>query len=565
VAGQSIIDTRRDQMFPTLGPEALQRLCRFGEIRTYRDGEAILQVGASGHGLTVILAGEVDVTQHDQADRRIPIVTHGAGSFMGELAQLSGRPALVDAHARGKVEALVIPPDRLRALLVGEAEIGERIMRAMILRRVGLLEVGAGGPVIVGPAANGDVLRLEGFLTRNGHPHQRLDPEDDTEARALIERFHVKPSELPIVLCPNGKLLRNPSEVELARCIGLLRPIDSNRIYDVAIVGAGPAGLATAVYAASEGLSTLVLDCRAFGGQAGASARIENYLGFPTGISGLALMARAYNQAQKFGAEVAIPTEAIALETVDAESGTVFRLRLASGEAAQANTVVIANGARYSRLAVENLDAFESSSVHYWASPLEAKLCAGQEVALVGGGNSAGQAVVYLAERVAKVWLLVRGSDLAASMSRYLVDRIGGLRNVEVLTRAEIVQVSGKDGELESIRYRRAGAERDLGVRHLFLFIGARPGTEWLDGSGVVLDPNGFVVTGTDLGTDARPLETSRHGIFAVGDIRSGSVKRVAASVGEGAQVVATIHACLAEKRRAASADDMFEVSTAPN
>jgi thioredoxin reductase (NADPH) len=551
-------------MFPTLALEELERLCRFGEKRTYRDGEAILQVGTAGHGLTVILAGNVDVTQHDQADRRIPIVTHGPGSFMGELAQLSGRPALVDAHARGEVEALAIPPDRLRALLVGEAEIGERIMRAMILRRVGLLEVGAGGPVIVGPATNGDVLRLEGFLARNGHPHQRLDPEDDAEARTLIERFHVKPAELPIVLCPNGKLLRNPGEVELARCIGLLRPVDSDRVYDVAIVGAGPAGLATAVYAASEGLSTLVLDCRAFGGQAGASARIENYLGFPTGITGLALMARAYNQAQKFGAEIAIPAEAVGLETLDVQHGHRFRLHLASGEAAQAGTVVIANGARYSRLAVENLDAFEGSSVHYWASPLEAKLCAGQEVALVGGGNSAGQAVVYLAERVAKVWLIVRGDDLAASMSRYLVDRIGGLRNVEVLTRAEIVKVTGKDEELESIRYRQAGGERDLAIRHLFLFIGARPGTEWLDGSGVSLDARGFVLTGPDTGTDARPLETSRRGIFAVGDIRSGSVKRVAAAVGEGAQVVATIHACLAEKARAAAADAAIKAESVP-
>src|SRR6266705_1281834 len=295
VPTQSIIDTRRHQMFPTLAASEIERVRRFGEVRSYGAGEALAKVGEVGAGLIVILAGQVDVTQHDESGRRTPIVTHGRGSFMGELAQLAGRPALVDAHAQAPVEALIIPPDRLRALFVAEAELGERIMRALILRRVGLLEAGAGGPVIVGRAENGDVLRLEGFLRRNGHPHQRLNPETDPEAKALVERFHVDPGQLPIVLCPNGQVLRNPSEIELARCIGLVGPIDPNHLYDVAIVGAGPAGLATAVYAASEGLSVLVLDCRSFGGQAGASARIENYLGFPTGISGLALMARAYN------------------------------------------------------------------------------------------------------------------------------------------------------------------------------------------------------------------------------------------------------------------------------
>ena len=416
VPTKSIIDTRRHQMFPVLEPSEVERVRRFGEVRSYGAGEALAKVGDVGHGLTIILAGHVDVTRHDQSGLRTPIVTHGAGAFMGELAQLAGRPALVDAHAQGAVEALTIRPDRLRALLVAEAELGERIMRALILRRVGLIETGAGGPVIVGRAGNGDVLRLEGFLRRNGHPRQTLNPETDPEAKALIDRFHVDPGQLPIVLCPNGQLLRNPSEIELARCIGLVGPIDPNRVYDVAVVGAGPAGLATAVYAGSEGLSVLVLDCRAFGGQAGASARIENYLGFPTGITGMALMARAYTQAQKFGVEMAIPDEVIGLgEAGDPDQGR-FVLKLSNGESVNARAVVVATGARYRRLAVENLDAFEAASVHYWASPLEAKLCAGQEVALVGAGNSAGQATVYLASQVAKVWLLVRGSELAASM-----------------------------------------------------------------------------------------------------------------------------------------------------
>src|SRR5215475_6920759 len=380
---------------------------------------------------------------------------------MGELAQLSGRPSLVDASAQGPVEALIIPPEELRALLIAEAELGEHVMRALILRRVGLLETGAGGPVIVGRPQNGDVLRLEGFLRRNGHPYQRLNPETDAEAKALIERFHVDTGQLPIVLCPSGQLLRNPTEPELARCIGLLEPIDPNRLYDVIVVGAGPAGLATAVYAGSEGLSVLVLDCRAFGGQAGASARIENYLGFPTGITGLALMARAYNQAQKFGVEMAIPDEVIGLDAEDDLAPQRIVLTLSNNERVSARSLVIASGARYRRLSIPNLEAFEGASVHYWASPLEAKLCAGQEVALVGAGNSAGQAVVYLATQVRKVWLLVRGRDLDSRMSRYLVDRIAGLSNVEVVTEAYVTGLEGRDGTLDAIRWRQGASGPD--------------------------------------------------------------------------------------------------------
>jgi thioredoxin reductase (NADPH) len=548
----SIIDTRRHQMFPVLETFEIERVCRFGKVRSYDDGAALAKVGEVGPGLTIILAGQVEIVQRDQLGHSTPIVTYGPGSFMGELAQLAGRPALIDAHARGPVEALIISPDQLRALLIAEAELGERIMRALILRRVGLLETGAGGPVIVGRPGNGDVLRLEGFLRRNGHPRQTLDPDTDAEAKALIERFHVDPGQLPIVLCPGGQLLRNPSERELARCIGLVRPIDPTRIYDVAIVGAGPAGLAAAVYAGSEGLSVLVLDCRAFGGQAGASARIENYLGFPTGITGMALMARAYNQAQKFGVEMAVPDEVTGLEAEDDLAPRRVVLRLSTNERVSARSLVIASGARYRRLSIPNLEAFEGASVHYWASPLEAKLCAGQEVALVGAGNSAGQAAVYLANQAAKVWLLVRGDDLAASMSRYLVDRIRGLANVEVLTRASVTRLEGHDGVLEAIRWSRgaSGEEVRRPIQHLFLFIGAEPNTDWLLGSGVALDAKGFVLTGADTTHKRRPLETSREGVFAIGDVRSGSIKRVAAAVGEGAQVVATLHAYLATAER---------------
>jgi thioredoxin reductase (NADPH) len=536
----------------------IERVRRFGNVRSYGAGEALAKVGEKGHGLTVILAGTVDITQHDASGRRDPIVTYGAGAFMGELAQLAGRPALVDAYAQTAVDALIIPPEQLRALLIAEAELGERIMRALILRRVGLLERGAGGPVIVGRAENGDVLRLRSFLRRNGHPHQTLNPETEPEAKALIERFHVDPGQLPIVLCPGGELLRNPSENELARCIGLVGPIDQNRVYDVAIVGAGPAGLAAAVYAASEGLSVLVLDCRAFGGQAGASARIENYLGFPTGITGMALMARAHNQARKFGVEMAIPDEVIGLEEASRPNKARFVLKLSNNERVSARSVVIASGARYRQLAVDGLASFEAASVHYWASPLEGKLCAGREVALVGAGNSAGQAVVYLASQVAKVWLLVRGRDLASSMSRYLVDRITGLSNVEVLTQTTVTGVEGRDAMLEAIRWRAgsSGEEVRRPIQHLFLFIGAEPNTEWLSGSGVALDRKGFVLTGAGTTENRHPLETSRPGIFAIGDVRSGSVKRVAAAVGEGAQVVATLHAVLpsADREQTATA-----------
>lgn len=542
-----IIETRYDQMFPTLELAEIDRLHRFGEKRSYGAGEVLATAGEIALGLVVILSGEVTVTQHSFLDRDQPIATHAAGSFMGELAQLAGRPSLADARATKPVEALVIPTRRVPEVLVAEAEIGERMMRALILRRVGLLQSGVSGPVIVGPAAHPDVLRLEGFLARNGHPHQRLDPDTDAAARALVERFQLLPSELPIVLCPNGRILHDPSDVDLATCLGLVHAIDPSRLYDVAMVGAGPAGLGAAVYAASEGLSVIVLDARAFGGQAGASSRIENYLGFPTGISGVALMARAFNQAQKFGAEMAIPDEVKTLRRDGPDGSGRFELRLANGERVTARSVVVATGARYRRLDVPDLAAYEGSGIHYWASPLEAKLCAGQEVGLVGAGNSAGQAVVYLASQGAKVCLFVRGNSLDASMSRYLIDRISGLRNVEVLLQSRVSALEGQNGVLEAVRFSNpSGEETRRAIRHLFLFIGADPNTAWLSGSGVALDAKGFVRTGADAAAGRHVLETSQEGVFAIGDVRCGSTKRVAAAVGEGAQVIARIHSFLA-------------------
>ena len=542
---QSILEQRRDQIFPKLDPSDIERVRRFGDVRSFAVGERVMTAGQVSPGLVVILTGRVAVTAHDHLSIGKQIITHAQGNFMGELAELAGRPSLVDATVEDAVEALIIPPERLRALMVGEAELGERVMRALILRRMAILQSGVGGPIVLGRAENGDVLRLQSFLRGNAQPHQLLNPETDASARALIERFHIDPGQLPIVLCPNGEFLSNPSEDKLARCLGLVRPINPDRIYDVAVVGAGPAGLATAVYATSEGLSVLVLDSRAFGGQAGASARIENYLGFPTGISGMALMARAYNQAQKFGAEMAIPDEAANLAAHDGTGP--FTLSLRTGEQVRTRSVVIASGARYRRLDVGNLDLFEASSVHYWASPIEAKLCASQEVALVGAGNSAGQAAVYLAGQGVKVSMLVRRQDLAETMSRYLVDRIRSLPNIEVVTGAAVSGLEGCDGSLEAVRWRlrATGEEVRRPIKHLFLFIGAEPNTHWLVNSGITLDANGFILTGDEAGGERHPLETTRRGIFAIGDVRAKSVKRVAAAVGEGAQVVAALHAFL--------------------
>jgi thioredoxin reductase (NADPH) len=554
--GRTTIATRAAQMFPRLTDEELGRLARFGAPRMYSAGDAVARVGEIPPGLQLILSGRLEVTQHGDAGDAEHIVTHERGNFTGELAQLSGRPSLVDAAALTDVETVAIVPEKLRALLIAEADLGERIMRALILRRVGLIEAGA-GPIVIGDEANADVLRLINFLRRNGHPYQHLDPAHDSCARTLVDRFEVTPEELPIVLCPSGQLLRNPGEDQLARCVGLVGKLDPDRIYDLIVVGAGPSGLATSVYAASEGLSVLIVDCRSFGGQAGASARIENYLGFPTGISGMALMGRAFSQAQKFGVEVAIPDEAVKLEC----GNRPCHLLLATGERVKARSIVIATGARYRRLAVARLEEFEGSSVHYWASPLEAELAADQDVTLVGGGNSAGQATVFLASRARHVTLVAR-RPLAATMSRYLIDRIEGLPNVDVVTGCEITRLEGAPGALEAVTVedRATGDENRHPARLLFSFIGAEPNTDWLRDSGITLDKRSFVLTGDEAGEDRLPLETSRRGVFAVGDVRSTSVKRVAASVGDGAQAVAAIHKYLG----ADAAEPMIAVQPTP-
>lgn len=524
----------------------ITRLQRFGDVRAYAKSEQLLKAGEAIPGMFVILSGEVAVTLRDALGHTAPLINYAPGFFMGELGSLSGSPALVDAVARTDVEALVIPSARIRDLMVGEADLGERIMRALILRRVALLESQAVGPVLIGRDGEANSLRLENYLRRSGQPHHRIDPDTDKDARALIQRFEINPDDLPLVLCPSGSLLRNPSEHDLASCLGLLKRVDFDHLYDVMIVGAGPAGLAAAVYAASEGLSVIAFDGNAFGGQAGASMRIENYLGFPTGITGMALMGRAYNQAQKFGVETSIPDEIVRLDTTQSE----FVAETRDGQYVRARSVVIASGARYRRLNIAGLAQYEGSHVHYWASPIEGRLVAGQEIALVGAGNSAGQAVVYLATHARKVWVVMRGRNLDASMSRYLIERIAALDNVEVVPESEVIGLGGENGVLEKVRWRNraTGAEGTRDIRHLFLFIGADPNTDWLSDCDISVDANGFVLTGPASGPGKRPFETSHSGVFAVGDVRSGSVKRVAAAVGEGAQVVATLHEYLARE-----------------
>jgi len=543
---------RYEQTFPTLTPHEIDRMRRFGEVRRYKHGERLFETGKPGPGMFVVLSGHVSITHRDGLGHVTPIIDQPPGQFLAEIGQLSGRVALVDGHAEGDVETLLIPPEKLRALLVAEADLGERIMRALILRRVSLIQSGVGGAVLIGPTNSSGVVRVQRFLTRNGIPHHLLDPERDHDAAELIARYSPSPSDWPLAVIADGTVLRNPGESELARALGMIGGPAGNKVYDAAIVGCGPAGLATAVYAASEGLSVVVLDARSFGGQAGASARIENYLGFPTGISGQALAGRAFTQAQKFGADIMIPMAAKSLDCARADGA--FALALDGGDLVRARSVVVASGARYRRPEIENLDKFEGRGVWYWASPIEARLCAEQEIALVGGGNSAGQAAVFLSGHARKVHMMIRGGGLGASMSRYLIERIEATPNIELVFNAEVVGLEGsEDGPLERVRWRsRLSAEEStLDIRNLFLFAGADPATGWLDGCGVTLDRGGFVVTGAqseqNLGRPVPPLETSVPGVFAVGDVRSGSVKRVGGAIGEGAQVVAALHGFLGD------------------
>jgi thioredoxin reductase (NADPH) len=557
---QSLAETRRHQLYPVLDAAQIETARRFasGPARDFTPGEVVFTAGERQVPSWLVLKGSIDIVGGDGLNHEAAITTHGPGQFSGDISQLAGAGMLATGRS-GPQGSTALPFDaaHVRALMVGSADIGEIVMRAFILRRVRLIQEGRVGSVLVGKPDTPDLIRLEGFLGRNGSPYTVFDASDSADGRAVVERMGVLPDELPLMIAPNGTVLKRPTDAEAGMVLGITPELDPETVYDVAVVGAGPAGLAAAVYAGSEGLSVLVLDQRAFGGQAGASARIENYLGFPTGISGMGLAGRAFNQALKFGVEIAIPIEVGQLDCGDEQkAGEPMRLELSNGSMVRARTVVVATGARYRRPPIPNLATFDGKGVSYWASPVEAKLCQGEEVAVVGGGNSAGQAVVFLAPKVRRLHLVVRGSGLEASMSRYLIDRIAALSNVELHTGTEVVALEGDEvtGLTAAVfRERGTGANHTCRLRHLFLFIGADPNTSWLNRC-VTLDDKGFVVTGAP-SNDHRPilpLETSRPGVFAIGDVRAGSTKRVAAAVGEGAAVVAEIHNVIAAEPSAA-------------
>jgi thioredoxin reductase (NADPH) len=533
------ISARGSQLFPVLDAKEISRLAHFGHPASWPAGHALMKSGEPAPGMIIVRRGAAAVFRHGGLDDEQPLIRHGPGSFIAETGQLSGKPSLVDCRAETEIDGIVIPPDGVRALVVSEAELGERIMRALILRRVSLIETGTGGPVLIGPADNADMLRLQAFLVRNGHPHTTLDPADDQSASDLVRHEHARRHDLPLVVCPDGSVLRNPTDNDLARNLGLLPRLDPNEVLDVAIIGAGPAGLAASVYAASEGLRVLTIDARGPGGQAGASSRIENYLGFPTGISGQALAGRAFVQAQKFGATLAIPLHVRRLVC----GNPTHSLEMADGSSVTSRTVIVASGAAYRRLSLDELERYEGNGIYYWASPAEAKLCRNEEVVVVGGGNSAGQAIVYLAGRAKRVHVLIRGSDIATTMSSYLVDRIGALENVELHTGTELAGLHGDGDGLAGVTWRQGNETVQQPIRRLFLFIGAVPNTDWLCDCGIGMDTKGFLLTGED-GTPS--FQTRVPGVFAIGDVRSGSVKRVASAVGEGAAVIQQVHAYLA-------------------
>jgi thioredoxin reductase (NADPH) len=546
---------RRDQMFPRLTPAQINRISDVGERRRIRAGEVLFEFGEQNTRFFLILEGTIEIVLPGAGREEERVTVHGPGEFTGEINMLSARRALVRARAVGDGSIVVVDREHLRALVQRDFELSDILMRAFILRRVALIAHGGGGLVLIGSRHSARTLQIREFLSRNGQPFTYQEVESDPGVQTLLDRFQIGVHEVPVVVCEAGTVLRNPTIEALAEGIGLSPEFDATATRDVVIVGAGPAGLAAAVYAASEGLDVLVLEDTAPGGQAGSSSRIENYLGFPTGISGQELAGRALMQSEKFGAEVAIARGAVGLDC----ASKPYRVQLASGEVVRTRTVVIASGARYRKPALPELRRFEGTGVMYSATYVEAQLCRGEEIAVVGGGNSAGQAAVFLAQDSAAVNVLVRGPGLAESMSRYLIQRIEDSSNVMLRTRTHIDLLEGTN-QLERVRWRHldTGESQTRTIRHLFLMTGADPNTAWLKGC-VTLDDKSFVKTGADLHPSEleeagwrlsrRPelLETSRPGVFAVGDVRSGSVKRVASAVGEGSVCVQLIHRALRE------------------
>jgi len=542
-----------EHVFPRLTPEQIERVKAHGRVRRVEPGEVLLAPGDTPR-IFVITAGTLE-TVRVVGDVEDIIVVHGVGSFTGEMAILSGRRGLARTRARESAEVIEVDRPQLMALVQTDSELSEIIMRAFILRRLELIARGSADVVILGSRHSAGTLRVKEFLTRNGHPMSYIDLEQDAEAQEFLDRFHVGVVDVPVLICGGRTVLRNPTNQQIADCLGLNAPIDLTHVRDTVIVGAGPAGLAAAVYGASEGLDVLVLESTAPGGQAGSSSRIENYLGFPMGISGQELAGRAYSQAQKFGAQVTVAKGARALLC----ARKPYAIELEDGTTVPARTIVIATGASYRKLAVEDLSRFEGAGVYYGATAMEAQLCRGEEVIVVGGGNSAGQAAVFLAPSVRRVRMLVRAAGLAETMSRYLIRRIEQSPNIELWTRAEIVGLEGSD-RLQAVRWRdnQTMAVERSDVGHVFVMTGAEPTTRWLADC-LRLDDRGFIKTGPDLSRDdlraaswplsraPHLLETSLPGVFAVGDVRSGNQKRVASAVGEGSTAIALVHQVLKE------------------
>ena len=556
-ATQPITSTRpslQERMFPTLTPAQIARIAPHGRVRQFQRGEVLVEAGEQVVPFFVVTAGRLEAVRPSGATETL-VAVHGPGQFTGEVNMLSGRRALVRSRATEAGEVIELDREHLLALVQTDSELSELLMRAFILRRVELIAYGFGDVVLVGSSHCSGTLRVKEFLTRNGHPYSYIDLDRDADVQALLDRFHVTAADVPVVICRGEVVLRNPTNQQIAECLGFNAAIDQTQIRDVVIVGAGPAGLAAAVYAASEGLGVLVLETNAPGGQAGSSSKIENYLGFPTGISGQALAGRAFTQAEKFGAQVLIAKSATRLQC----ERKPYAIETDDGLKVPARAVIIATGAEYRKPALDNLSQFEGAGVYYGATFMEAQLCRGEEVIVVGGGNSAGQAAVYLADTAKRVHMIIRSSGLAESMSRYLIRRIEENPAIVLHANTELTAFEG-DNHLERVRLRnhQAGTTETRDIRHVFVMAGATPSTRWLKDC-VACDANGFIKTGPDLSPDdlaaakwplARAphlLETTLPGVFAVGDVRAGNIKRVASAVGEGSIAIAFVHRVLGE------------------
>jgi thioredoxin reductase (NADPH) len=543
-----------ERMFPTLKPAQVERIATHGRVRPIRAGEVLVEPGEPNVPFFVVTSGQIEIVRPSGTAETL-VVIYGPAQFTGEVNMLSGRPAMLRVRARESGEVIELSHEQLLALVQTDNELSELIMRAFILRRVELIAHGLGDVVLVGSNHCAGTLRVKEFLTRNGHPYSYIDLDRDSDVQDLLDRFHITAGDVPVLICRGEVVLRNPTNQQIAGCLGFNEVIDETRIRDVVIVGAGPAGLAAAVYAASEGLDVLVLETNSPGGQAGSSSKIENYLGFPTGISGQALAGRAYTQARKFGAQVIIATGAKRL-VCDRKP---YAIEMDDNTRVPARTIIIATGAEYRVPTIKNLSEFKGVGVYYGATFMEAQLCRGEEVVVMGGGNSAGQAAVFLAQTAKRVHMLVRSEGLADSMSRYLIRRIEQNPAIVLITQTEIVALEG-GSHLERVRWRddQAGSIETRDIRHVFVMTGAVPSTQWLTGC-VALDHKGFIKTGPNLSRDdlaaahwppARPphlLETSLPGVFAVGDVRGGNIKRVASAVGEGSIAISFVHQVLSE------------------